>query len=214
MKKSSYLYTALFILIFFLTLAFFYWLVRSPHFNVINGWIIQNRTLFIVSLFFYKTLGILWPPIPAGLFTLVAIPFIGWKTAYFVDLFGSISGGSIAYLVGRKFGYKILGKIFDSSIVEKIKRIKIKKGREIEAVFVYRLLLGSTILEAIYYGAGTLKVNYWKFLIGATLSHPVVGVPSFLLAENIFLGKNLVVIIILSIVALVFVYKTKGRYFE
>ena len=68
--------------------------------------------------------------------------------------------------------------------------------------------------HVVYYGAGFLKIPFGKFLIGASLSHIVVGVPSFILANNIFSGKNLILTGILSVVALIFVLTTKGRYFE
>lgn len=214
MKKSSWLYIVLFIAIFWVTLLFFRWLMSSSYFIGIENWIDKNLVLFVIGLFFYKSLGLLWPPIPSGLFTLLSIPFIGWYWAYVIDLLGSLTGGSIAYFLGKKYGYQILRKIFDETIIERIKRAKIKKGREIEAVFMYKTLLGSIILEAIYYGAGVLNVPFVKFLIGAGLSHMAVGIPMFLIAENIFSGKNLLLVGILSIFAVIFVIKTKGRYFE
>jgi len=204
----------LFVGFFLVTLVLVYWFMKSPQFVVVDSWVKQNTLLYVVVLFVYKTIGILWPPIPAGLLTLLSIPFLGWFGAYLVDLIGSITGGSIAYFLGQKYGLTLLKKIFDENMIEKIKKAKIKKGKEIEAVFMYRVFLGTTILEAIYYGAGLLKVGFGKFLIGATLSHIAVGVPMFILAQNIFGGKNIVITIALIAVGVIFVYKTKGRYFE
>lgn len=214
MKKKSYAYIVLFIAIFWLTLWFFYWLVRSPYFVSIDSWIKTNKVIFVVSLYLYKTLGVLWPPIPAGLFTLMSIPFLGWSNAYLIDLLGSISGGTIAYHLGKKYGLPLLKKIFSDDIVEKIQKAKIKKGREIEAVFFYKILLGSTILEAVYYGAGFLRIGFNNFLIGSVLSHMLVGIPSFFLIGNIFSGRNFAISVVLSILALLLIFKTKGRYFE
>jgi uncharacterized membrane protein YdjX (TVP38/TMEM64 family) len=214
MKKSSYIYTFLFIFIFLLTLAIFYWFIKSVYFIPAQLWVSQNRFSYIVILFLCKALGIIWPPIPSGLLTMGSIPFLGWKTSYFIDLGGSIAGGTIAYYLAKRYGLEFLKKIFDQSILERIQKTKIKKGKEIEAVFVYRVLLGTTILEAIYYGAGLLKVTYWKFLIGAVLSHLVVGIPTFILAQNIFSGKNMAITVLSIVVSLFIVYKTKSRYFE
>ena len=214
MKKESFRYWFMLIFIFvaFMTLA--YWFFNSPYFSIVDNWIKTNTVLYVFALFIYKSIGVLFPPIPAGVVTLVSIPFLGWFGAYLVDMAGSIFGGMIAYWLGKRYGRKILEKLFDSSTVEKIANTKVKIGKEIEAVFMFRVLLGSTILEAVYYGAGFLKIPFGKFLIGATLSHIVVGVPSFLLANNIFSGKNIILTIVLSITALIFVIKTKGRYFE
>ena len=110
---------------------------------------------------------------------MASIPFLGWFNAYLVDFFGSLFGGIIAYFLGKKYGHPLLNKILGSDLTEKIEKVKIKKDKEIEGVFVYRLAFGSTILEAIYYGAGFLKIGFKNFLIGSTLSHIVIGVPSF-----------------------------------
>lgn len=214
MKKGSVLYSLGLTLIFVLSLGLIYWFFRSPYFSIVDTWIKSNLILYVSVLFIYKAIGVLFPPIPAGVVTMASIPFLGWLGAYMVDMAGSIFGGSIAYWLGRKYGRGILSKIFDGSTVEKITRTKVKKGKEMEAVFMFRVLLGSTILEAVYYGAGFLRIPFGKFLIGASLSHIAVGVPSFILANNIFSGKNLVLTGILSVLALIFVLKTKGRYFE
>lgn len=214
MKKESIWYWSILTFIFIAFMVLAYWFFKSSYFPVVDAWIKTNIVLYVVVLFIYKSVGVLFPPIPAGVITLASIPFLGWFGAYMVDMVGSIAGGMVAYWLGKKYGKNILEKLFDTSTVEKIVRTKVKKGKEIEAVFMFRVLLGSTILEAVYYGAGFLKIPFGKFLIGASLSHIAVGVPSFILANNIFSGKNLVLTGILSVVALIFVLKTKGRYFE
>ena len=214
MKKNTVWYSFVLAFVFIVFLVLVYWFIKSPYFSVVDAWVKTNIVLYVFVLFLYKSIGVLFPPIPAGTLTLASIPFLGWFGAYLVDLVGSISGGIVAYWLGKKYGRKVLKKIFNKSIIEKIVKTKIKKGKEIEAVFTFRVLLGSTILEAVYYGAGFLKIPFGKFLIGASLSHVAVGVPSFILANNIFSGKNLALTVILSVVALVFVIKTKGRYFE
>ena len=214
MKRESIWYWSVLTFIFVAFMVLAYWFFKSSYFPIVDAWIKTNIILYVFALFIYKSIGVLFPPIPAGVITLASIPFLGWFGAYLVDMAGSIAGGMVAYSLGKKYGKKILKKLFNESIVDKIVKTKIKKGKEIEAVFTFRVLLGSTILEAVYYGAGFLKIPFGKFLIGASLSHIVVGVPSFILANNIFSGKNLVLTGILSIVALVFVLKTKGRYFE
>ena len=214
MKKDTVRYSTVLIMIFIAFMALVYWFFKSPYFVVVDVWVKKNIVLYVSALFVYKAIGVLFPPIPAGLVTIASIPFLGWAGAYAIDLLGSITGGSVAFLLGKRYGRNILRKIFNDSIVEKIVKTKVKKGKEIEAVFMFRLLLGSTILEAVYYGAGFLRIPFGKFLIGASLSHIAVGVPSFILANNIFSGKNLVLTGALSVLALFFVLKTKGRYFE
>lgn len=214
MKKDSIWYSSVLIFIFVAFMAFAYWFFKSSYFPIVDSWIKTNMVLYIFVLFIYKSIGVIFPPLPAGLVTMASIPFLGWVNAYIVDVAGSLAGGSVAYWLGKRYGIGILRKVFTESVIEKIVKTKVKKGKEIEAVFTFKVLLGSTILEAVYYGAGFLKIPFGKFLIGATLAHVVVGVPSFILANNIFSGKNLVVTGILSFLALILVVKTKGRYFE
>jgi len=214
MKNSSVWYSSVLVFVFIAFLILAYWFFRSAYFPIVDAWVKTNIVLYVVALFIYKSIGVLFPPLPAGLVTMASIPFLGWLNAYLVDMAGSIVGGAIAYWLGRKYGKKILEKIFTKEIVEKIVKTKVKNGREVEAVFMFRILLGSTILEAVYYGAGFLKIPFGKFLVGASLSHIAVGVPTFVLAENIFSGKNMLLTVALSVLALIFVLKTKGRYFE
>lgn len=214
MQKKTFWYSSLFVLIFILTLVLFYWFFKSPYFLIVDNWVKQNTILYIFSLFFYKSIGVLFPPIPAGLVTMASIPFLGWTTAYLVDLTGSICGGIIAYYLGKKYGHPLLIKLLGEELTNKIENTKIKKNREIEAVFMYRLALGSTILEAVYYGAGFLKLGFKNFIIGSILSHIIVGFPSFYLANNILNGQNIALTIVLTITGVVFVLFTKGRYFE
>lgn len=214
MKKESIWYWSTLIFIFIAFMVFVYWFFKSSYFPIVDAWIKTNIVLYVSALFLYKTIGVLFPPILGGVVTIASIPFLGWFGAYMVDFAGSIFGGMIAYWLGKKYGKKILEKLFDTSTVEKIIKTKVKKGKEIEAVFMFRVLLGSTILEAVHYGAGFLNIPFGKFLIGVTLSHIAVGIPSFILANNIFSGKNLALTVALSVIALFFVLKTKGRYFE
>ncbi len=186
MKKNSWINTFLFIGVFVLTMIGFYWFSKTPYFLNLDTWIKSNMVLYTASLFLIKIAGILWPPISGGIFTLASIPFLGWKTAFTIDMIGSTVGGTIAYMLGKKYGFPFLNKILDTKIVEKIKSVKIKKGKEIEAVFVYRLLFGSVIVEAIYYGAGVLSIHFGKFLVGVTLSHILIGIPIFFLAIVFF----------------------------
>lgn len=214
MKKNSWFNSFLFVGVFVLTICLFYWFSKTPYFLVLDSWIKTNKSLYLISLFLIKIAGILWPPISGGIFTMASIPFLGWQTAFMVDMAGSAVGGTIAYKLGERYGYPFLNKILDENVVEKIRRIKVKKGKEIEAVFVYRLLFGSVIVEAIYYGAGVLNIHFGKFLTGVTLSHLLIGTPIFYLANSVLSGANIVLSISLAVIALVFIIKTKGRYFE
>lgn len=214
MQRKTYFYSAIIVIIFTLTLILFYWFFRSPYFLSVDEWIKRNFITYILILLLYKSIGILFPPIPGGLLTMASIPFIGWFNAYLVDLAGSIIGGMGAYFLGLRYGKSLLVRILGEELTAKISKMKIRKDREIESVMVYRLALGSTILEAVSYGAGFLKLGFRNFLIRSFVSHLVVGIPSFSLVNNIFQGTNIFLTIAITVFGIVLIFITKGRYFE
>jgi len=192
----------------------YYLFLNSKYFIIFDFWVKKNKTLFVIYLSIYKIISVLWPPLTGGLATLASIPFLGWVNAYLIDLIGSILGGIMAYFLGKKYGLKILVLLFDRNVVEKIKKIKVRKDKEIEAVFLYRIFFGSTIIEAIYYGAGFLNISFKNFIIAATASHMLIGIPSYYFTKNIIEGKNVILIAISFLIGIPFFVKFKKRHFE
>lgn len=72
----------------------------------------------------------------------------------------------------------------------------------------------ATLIEAVNYGAGLLKIPYDKFMIGFLLSHPLLGIPMFYFVNNIIKQENVLVTIALAIIGIFGVYLLRGRYFE
>lgn len=193
------------------TLAGYMWFIRQPIFQELTTWAQENFVLYFLLLIGIKMIGIVWPPLPGGLLTLGSIPVIGWFPAFLTDAIGALIGASLAYYLGKKYGYNFLRKIFDKSIISRIQRIKINKNRELEAVFFIRLFTG-VITEAISYGSGLLGVKYRNFLL-ATVGAVLTTLPVFYLVNEFFSGKNLIFSAPLAILALLF-WKLRGRYFE
>lgn len=195
------------------TLAAYFWFIKTPYFEIFKSWSQENFKLYFSILVFIKTVGIIWPPLPGGILTLGSIPILGWLPAYLSDLLGSILGASGAYLIARKWGYHFIKKIFDEITIEKIRKIKIKKHREIEAIFFFRIF-GGTIVEAVCYAAGILNINYLNFLIGTVSSHAALGLPFYFFTNNLFEGKNFIINLILIAIFIPWALIAKKRYFE
>ena len=102
------------------------WFLKTPTFEVFEAWVKSNLILYYIFVIFSKALAIIWPPLPGNIFTLTSIPFWGWFTAYTADFVGSILGSSIAFYLGKKYGYKFINKIFSTDMESKIKGIKVK----------------------------------------------------------------------------------------
>lgn len=205
----------------FLLLAFicvivplYLWFVKTPQFETFTLWSQRNFILFFTLLTAVKIIGIVFPPLPGGLLTLGAIPVIGWQYAYLADLLGLTLGSSWAYFIGKKYGYALLHKLFDESTIEKVKKIKVVKSREIETVFVLRAFLGSAVTEIVCYAAGILQIRYRNFLIGSTLSHLVMGIPLYYFANSLFTKKQVIINLILAAIIIPLLWKFRRRYFE
>src|SRR3989344_2314189 len=190
------------------------WFSKTSYFEMFALWSQRNKILFIGILLLIKFVGVIWPPIPGGLFTLGAIPIIGWQWAYVIDLIGSETGSLIAYFIGKKYGFSLLNTLFDKTTVKRIRKFKVKKNREIEAVIILRIFLGTTIVEIVSYASGLLGIRLSRFLIGGIISHALIGIPIFYFADNLLAGRNFIVNIAILVIALPLLWRFRTRYFK
>lgn len=213
MKIKDYKHIIIFVIGLALTLTAYFWFIQSPYFDVFKIWTARNFILYLFILVILKTVGLIWPPLPGGLLTAGSIPVLGWLPAYLSDLTGSIIGASAAYYIAQKWGYKFISKIFDEITIEKIRNIKIKKHRELEAIFFSRIF-GGTIVEAICYAAGLLNINFINYLIGTIASHVALGLPFYFFTNNLFEGKNFIVSFLIAVAFIPWLLIAKKRYLE
>ena len=195
-----------------ITFGAYYWFVKSPYFEPFNLWTQSNLVLFYVSLFVIKFVGLIWPPLPGGVFVLGSIPIIGWSNAYLIDFGASASASSIAFVLGRKYGMPLISKITNREIIEKIQKIKIKKEREFETIFLLRVFGGAVLVEIVSYASGLFRLSYKNFILGTLLSHLAIGIPFYFFVGSIFSGKNLIFGIITAAILALIIYKFKDRY--
>ena len=194
------------------TAVLYWWFVHSPHFEVFNAWSQQNLALLLFTLFAIKVIGIVWPPLPGGLFTLGAIPVVGWWQAYAVDLAGSMVGSTLAYGIARKWGRSFMDTIFDPITIEKMERLRVRPERELEAVFVFRLF-GANVVEIICYAAGALRIRYHNFILGSVGAHVLEGIPFYYFAREFFSGKNVAFNVALVAIVVALLIVLRRRYF-
>ena len=174
----------------------------------------SNKLLFLVSLFFGKSASIVYPPLPGAILTLGSIPLVGWKWAYFIDIIGSITGATIAYFLGKKYGVTLLNWALGITITQKITSIKLKKRNQIESAFILRIAAGGLLSDGLAWGASLIKLNYLPFIIGYILSHLLTTLPLFYLLSLSISVESWIIVLPVAIVAIIILYKLKGRYFE
>jgi uncharacterized membrane protein YdjX (TVP38/TMEM64 family) len=213
MKKTGYSHVVLIAIGFAVTITGYLLFLRSPYFEVMSAWVGDNKALFIATLVGVKIIGIIWPPIPGGAMTLGAIPIIGWVPSYLADFAGSVIGSCIAFAIARRWGRGFVKKVLDEATVEKLEKIKVKKNRETEMVFLFRIF-GGTIVEAVCYGAGLLRIRFRNFLIGTIASHIVVGIPTFSITNNLFESRQIALSLAFLVVTVPLVILSRKRYFD
>lgn len=212
--RKTILFVAISLVLAWVSAVWGFYFIKSATFLQFIEWAHQNLVIYITVLIFFKFLSTLYPPLPSSILTLSAIPVIGWFNAYLIDYAGSIMGSSISYYIARKYGIRALNIIFEKRIVDKLTKFKVKKGKEIESVIVLRMLIGGTLIEAINYGAGLLNVPYNKFIIGFLISHPLLGIPTFYLVNNLLDRTNLIISMVIILSGFVLLYFLRNRYFE
>jgi len=170
--------------------------------------------IYLLILLCLKALGVIFPPIPGAIFTLVSIPVIGWKLAYLIDLLGSTIGVCVAFYLGKKFGYTLLYRFVGTKITNKISKIKLKQNNQIESAIFLRFATGGLLSDGLAWGGGLIGFSFVPLLIGFTVAHLVLTLPIFyLVAFSISLNSGYI-IAITAILAWLVILKFKGRYFE
>jgi len=184
---------------------------QSSYFPRFEALIQQNVFLYSFVLVIIKITGTVWPPIPGGAINIASIPLLGWSLAFLVDLIGGVIGGSLAYLFGRKWGARLLNKIFDTKTLDFLNKIRVPEEKQFEAILVFHTL--GPVIELVAYGSGFLRVRYKNYLLGWLVSHIILALPLFYLAEGIFQRSFLYhgSILIIGVVAL---YLLRKRYFK
>jgi uncharacterized membrane protein YdjX (TVP38/TMEM64 family) len=198
---------------FLITIVGYVLFSRSAYFDVFQDWVSQRELFYSVLLFLTKVIGIIWPPLPGGIFTFVSVPILGWQHAYLLDFSGSVVGSAAAFFIARRWGLTFINKIFDQATVARIQKVKVHRKRELEAVFMFRLF-GGSFVELVCYGAGLLKIRFHTFIIGTILSHIAIGIPTYYWASGLFSGKRTIINLLFAAVFVSLFMFLKKRYFH
>jgi membrane protein DedA with SNARE-associated domain len=151
------------------------------------NWLFTHLTTASPTTVYYWLAGILLLcglglPIPEDL-SLIAAGAVAYEgvinvhTAFFVCLGAVLGGDTLAFLLGRFFGHRVLGTRLFKRIFTPRKQIRVrayfrKYGSKV--IFVGRFLPG--LRFSIYFSAGTLKVRPAVFFIYDSLA-AILSVP-------------------------------------
>jgi uncharacterized membrane protein YdjX (TVP38/TMEM64 family) len=169
---------------------------------------------FVCLLLVLKTVSIVYPPLPGGVITMGAIPFIGWELAYAVDIIGSTTGALTAYFLGKRYGKRILQWVLGEGLTNKITSLKVKEKNQIEAAFVLRVASGGMLSDGLAWGASLIGLRAVPFTIGYVSSHVITTLPIFYLVSVSTKFDSWILIAPIVGLAWLAMYKLKGKYFE
>lgn len=213
MRTTQIKYIAILALGAAATIAVYFWFVHSPYFDAFTIWSRSHRAALFAALVALKVIGMVWPPFAGGVFTFGAIPVIGWWRAYSADLIGSALGSSVAYWIARRWGLSFLVRLLDAHTIDKLARVRIPRRRELEAIYLFRILGTGSVVEIICYGAGLLRVGFPSFLLASVLSHMTVSLPVFYFGKEVF-GRQTWTAAIVFAALLAAVFVARKRYFR
>lgn len=197
---------------FILTLLGYSQFSHSEAFVEFTEWSRQNIFLLILILFFIKLIGIVWPPLPGIVFMIGAIPLIGWLPVFLIDFSGAILGSVIVFNISRKYGPKVVLKLFGKSGLAQVQKFKFNPQKEFEAVLIMRFFMGS-ISELISYGAGLTNIKFKNYFWGTVLSYLIIGIPLFYMLGLVLDGGNLLFSAVPLGLGLLIMFVLRKRYF-
>lgn len=198
------------------TIVGYFIMVRQPWWLDFISFVQQYLYLYVAVLVLIKFIGIIWPPLPGGVFIIASIPVIGWKWAFLAHFMGSLFSALLSYYLGRRYGARVISRVIGEESLELINGFKINPGRHSEFVFMALLMFGG-VAELIYYGSGVLKFPFKSYFIGIFLAL-LASAAVFPLYGNIFSGDNRWVslgsLFAISLVIVLFRKKFEKRYFS
>ncbi len=170
--------------------------------------------LFLIVVMLTKAASIVYPPLPGVVFTLTAIPLVGWELAYLIDMIGSLIGASASYFMGKKYGTTILNRVLGKTLTTKIAKITLKPINQIEAAVMLRLAAGGLLSDGLAWGASIIGFRFKPFVVGYAISHVLTTAPVFYaLGASLSLHSWALFLAVAGLSWLV-IFKFKGRYFE
>jgi uncharacterized membrane protein YdjX (TVP38/TMEM64 family) len=170
--------------------------------------------IYLITLLGLKAFSIIYVPLPGAAFTLASLPLIGWQVAYLIDILGSALGATLAFYLGKKYGFSILNKILGRTIATKIAAIKLKPKNQFEAAIFLRLAMGGMLSDGLAWGASLIGFRYVPFMIGYLVAHIITTLPVFYIVASAISFNSWVVVGSVMLVSWLIMYKFKGRYFE
>ncbi|MBA3723893.1 MAG: TVP38/TMEM64 family protein [Candidatus Levybacteria bacterium] len=129
---------------------------------------VDNPVLAPGILVLWRLIGVVIPPIPAGILAFTLIPIFGWFWVFLYSTIGLLSGAVIAFLLARKFREPLVKRFVPLQELNKWEG-KLSDSNELWGFILIRMTTGP-VMDFISYLAGLTKLSFGKFFFATLLS--------------------------------------------
>ena len=128
---------------------------------------------FIAPLFFLflQAFQVVFPVIPGGASCLAGVLAFGPFEGFIYNYLGLSIGSVISYSLSKKYGLKIIYKLFDKSLVDKY--LKYIRNNTFKKIFFLGILIPGAPDDLLCYIAGISNINLKEFIIYIILGKPL-----------------------------------------
>ncbi len=177
---------------------------------------IDNPVLAPAILVLWRLIGVVIPPIPAGILAFTLIPIFGWFWVFFYSTIGLLSGAVIAFLLARKFREPLVKRFVPLQELNKWEG-KLSDTNELWGFVLIRMTTGP-VMDFISYLAGLTKLSFGKFFF-ATLLSLIPSAIGYYVGETAYNRLStespfITIGFLLALAVLVFFYKDKIKEFK
>lgn len=144
----------------------FFWL--PPYQKQITQFTIDNPILAPFILILWRFIGVVIPPIPAGILAFTLIPILGWFWVFLYSTIGLLSGAVVAFFLARKFREPLVKRFVPLQELNNWEG-KLSGTTELWGFVLIRLTTGP-VMDFISYLAGLTKLSFGKFFFATLLS--------------------------------------------
>lgn len=134
-----------------------------------------------IFFLFLQTFQVVFPVIPGGASCLAGVLAFGPVLGFVYNYIGLVFGSVIVFNLSRRYGIKLIYKIFNEEVIEKY--LKYIKDNKFNKIFLLGILFPGFPDDLLCYVAGISNIKFKTFLFIL-----FIGKPLSLLMYSIFIG--------------------------
>ena len=124
-----------------------------------------------IIFIFIQIIQVVLPVIPGGASCLAGVLAFGGFAGFIYNYIGLCIGSVIAFLLSRKYGIKLVLKLFKEETVNKY--VSYIKNKKFEKIFFWGIFLPGAPDDLLCYVAGVSNISFKKFLVIIILGKPL-----------------------------------------